>query len=98
MPDPTKGHSPLVSVVIPTYNYGRFLTEAVQSVLGQSFQDLECIIVDDGSSDHTDQVLASFSDRRLVISRTPRLGVSGARNRGLDLCRGELIAFLDADD
>ena len=89
---------PHVSVIIPTYNYGRFLGEAVKSVLGQTFQDLECIIVDDGSSDETDQVLSSFSDQRLVITSTPRLGVSAARNRGLDLSRGSLIAFLDADD
>jgi glycosyltransferase involved in cell wall biosynthesis len=94
----TKGLSPHVSVIIPTYNHGRFLAESVNSVLGQTFQDLECIIVDDGSSDETDQVLAAFSDQRLVYASTPRLGVSGARNRGLDLSRGSLIAFLDADD
>ena len=90
--------TPLVSVIIPTYNYGRFLGEAVNSVLCQTFRDLECIIVDDGSSDDTDQVLASFTDRRMVVTGTPRLGVSGARNRGLELSRGDLIAFLDADD
>jgi glycosyltransferase involved in cell wall biosynthesis len=89
---------PLVSVIIPAYNYGRFLGEALNSVLGQTFRDLECIIVDDGSSDETGQVLASFNDPRMVISSTPRLGVSAARNRGLDLSRGSLIAFLDADD
>jgi len=89
---------PLVSVIIPTYNYGRFLGEAVNSVLGQTFRDLECIIVDDGSSDETDRVLSSFSDQRLVMTQTPRLGVSAARNRGLDLSRGSLIAYLDADD
>jgi glycosyltransferase involved in cell wall biosynthesis len=92
------GRFPLVSVIIPTYNYGRFLGEAVNSVLGQTFHDLECIIVDDGSSDETGKVLSSFSDPRLIITNTPRLGVSAARNRGLDLCRGSLIAFLDADD
>jgi glycosyltransferase involved in cell wall biosynthesis len=94
----TKEITPLVSVIIPTYNYGRFLGEAVNSVLGQTFRDLECIIVDDGSTDETDQVLASFNDPRMVFSGTPRLGVSAARNRGLDLSRGSLIAFLDADD
>jgi len=89
---------PLVSVILPTYNYGRFLGEAVDSVLCQTFRDLECIVVDDGSSDETGQVLASFSDPRMVVAGTPRLGVSGARNRGLGLSRGDLIAFLDADD
>ena len=90
--------TPIVSVIIPTYNYGRFLEEAIRSVLGQNFHDLECIIVDDGSTDETDQVLASFSDQRIVVVRTPRLGVSAARNRGLDESRGSLLAFLDADD
>jgi len=89
---------PLVSVIIPTYNYGRFLGEAVSSVLCQTFRDLECIVVDDGSTDETGQVLASISDPRMVFTGTPRLGVSGARNRGLELSRGDLIAFLDADD
>jgi glycosyltransferase involved in cell wall biosynthesis len=89
---------PRVSVVIPTYNYGRYLGEAVSSVLGQTFPDFECIVVDDGSNDETGRVLASFTDPRMVIDRTPRLGVSGARNRGVDLSRGDLIAFLDADD
>lgn len=90
--------TPLVSVIIPAYNYGRFLGEAVNSVLGQTFRDLECIIVDDGSSDETSQVLASFTDPKMVFSSTPHLGVSAARNRGLELSRGSLIAFLDADD
>jgi hypothetical protein len=90
--------TPLVSVIIPAYNYGRFLGEAVSSVLCQTFRDLECIVVDDGSTDDTGQVLASFTDPRMVFAATPRLGVSGARNRGLELSRGRFIAFLDADD
>lgn len=90
--------NPIVSVIIPTHNYGRFLGEAVDSVLCQTFHDLECIIVDDGSTDETDQVLASFSDQRIITTRTSRLGVSAARNRGLDMSRGSLLAFLDADD
>jgi glycosyltransferase involved in cell wall biosynthesis len=90
--------TPTVSVIIPTYNYGRFLGEAVDSVLSQTYHDLECIIVDDGSTDETDQVLASFSDKRIVAIRTSRLGVSAARNRGLDVSRGSFLAFLDADD
>lgn len=89
---------PRVSVIIPAYNYGRFLGEAVDSVLKQTFGDLECIVVDDGSADETASVLASFTDPRMVFATTPRLGVSGARNRGLELSRGDLIAFLDADD
>jgi len=89
---------PFVSVIIPTYNYGRFLGEAIGSVLGQTFDNLECIVIDDGSSDETEHVLASFSDQRIVSTRTPRLGVSAARNHGLEMSRGTLIAFLDADD
>ena len=70
----------------------------MESVLGQTFGDLECIVVDDGSTDDTARLIASFSDPRVVSASTPHIGVSGARNRGLDMSRGDLIAFLDADD
>ncbi len=89
---------PLVSVIIPTYNYGHFLREAVDSVLNQTLRDLECIIVDDGSTDDTCRILASITDRRVVKTGTSRGGVSAARNHGLELCRGDFVAFLDADD
>jgi len=90
--------SVLVSVVIPSYNYGRFLAEAIASVQGQTVEDLEIIVVDDGSTDETPDVLARISEPRLRAIRIANSGISGARNAGLELARGEFLAFLDADD
>jgi len=88
---------PTVSVVIPTYNYGRFLAEAIESSLGQTEKPLEVIVVDDGSTDNTDEVARSFGDHVRYI-RQENLGVCAARNRGVAESRGELVAFSDADD
>ena len=91
--------SPQVSVVIPTYNRASVLGRAITSVLNQTFHDLECIIVDDGSTDQTTQVVAGFEDPRLRLLRLPvNRGVGHARNVGIQSARGELIAFLDSDD
>jgi glycosyltransferase involved in cell wall biosynthesis len=87
-----------VSVIIPCYNYGRYLPEAVASVAAQTLGDLEIIIVDDGSTDETAEVIAGLVDPRVRIRRTSNRGISAARNAGLDMARGEFIAFLDADD
>lgn len=87
-----------VSVIIPTFNYGRFLTESICSVQDQGIEDIEIIVVDDGSTDETSAILASIDDCRLQVHQTNRAGVSGARNRGLDVATGDFIAFLDADD
>ncbi len=89
---------PKVSVFIPTYNYGHFLGEAMQSVLDQTFQDWELIIVDDGSTDNTAEVVASFKDPRIRYVYQQNRGNPAARNTALKLARGEYIACLDADD
>jgi glycosyltransferase involved in cell wall biosynthesis len=86
------------SVIIPTYNYGRFLREALDSVLAQTVGDFEVIVVDDGSTDNTPDILASMSDPRLRSVRIPNSGIAGARNQGLREASGEFIAFLDSDD
>lgn len=88
----------LVSVIIPTYNYGRFIAEAINSLQNQTYQDLEMIVVNDGSEDNTKDVLASIQDSRLRVFNKSNEGVSVARNKGIELSRGELLAFLDADD
>lgn len=90
--------SPRVSVIIPCFNHGRFLRHAAESVLTQTMADLELIIVDDGSTDETPTVLAGLDDRRVRPITTPNRGVSAARNAGLEMVRGEFMAFLDADD
>jgi glycosyltransferase involved in cell wall biosynthesis len=88
----------LVSIVIPTFNYGRFLREAVDSVLAQGVTDLEIIIVDDGSTDDTPAVVTGIRDPRVRAVRTPNGGIASARNTGLALAQGTWLAFLDADD
>ena len=87
----------MVSVVIPTYNRGWILKEAIDSVLSQNFDDFELIIIDDGSTDNTRDLLACYKDRLFVIHQ-PNKGVSAARNRGISAASGRYIAFLDSDD
>lgn len=87
---------PKVSVIIPVYNRAWCVAEAVGSVLDQDFSDFELIVVDDGSTDDTPRVLATFPQIKMI--RTENRGVSAARNLGVAHARGRLIAFLDSDD
>lgn len=86
-----------VSVIIPTYNYGRFIADAVRSVLLQTSDPFEIIVVDDGSTDDTENIVRGFGDRVRYI-RQENAGVCSARNRGVAESSGDFIAFLDADD
>jgi len=86
-----------VSVVIPAYNSAEYLADAVESVLAQTHPQVELIVVDDGSTDGTAEVMADYADRCTYV-RQPNAGSAAARNHGIQLARGELIAFLDADD
>src|SRR5262245_61752725 len=88
---------PAVSVAIPAYNAARYLAEAIDSVLAQTFTDLEIVVVDDGSTDDTPEVLQQYKPPVRWI-RQLNLGLSGARNRGVLESRAPLVAFLDADD
>ncbi len=87
-----------VSVIIPTYNRVALVQEAVASVLAQTWQDFEVLVVDDGSTDHTVAALAPFAGQVRVVRRPSRGGVSAARNRGIAAARGQWLAFLDSDD
>jgi glycosyltransferase involved in cell wall biosynthesis len=92
-----RSKKPEVSVIIPTYNRAWVLKEAIDSVLAQDFEDFELIVVDDGSTDNTLQILDAYH-RDLMVIRQPNKGVSAARNRGIAAAGGGLIAFLDSDD
>ena len=87
-----------ISVVIPVYNGERTIREAISSVLRQTFQDFELIVIDDGSQDSTVDILASIHDSRLRYFSYPNAGPSASRNRGFVQACGEYISFLDADD
>ena len=90
--------TPRVSVVMPVRNGGAYLLPAIESVLGQTYRDFELIVVDDGSTDATAELLAAVTDPRIRIFRGSRRGVVAARNEALGHARGELIACMDADD
>ena len=90
--------SPLISVIIPVYNYDRYLAEAVESVLSQTYQHLEVIVVDDGSTDRSGEVAKSFAGRGVRYCQQVHSGIGPTRNKGVELAQGVFIAFLDADD
>lgn len=89
---------PLISVIIPTYNAEKTIQETVNSVLHQTLDDLELIIINDGSQDRTLEVLSAIDDPRLKVFSYPNGGVAVSRNRGLAKATGQYISFLDADD
>jgi len=92
---------PIVSVVMPAYNARRFIGEAVQSVLDQTYGAWQLIVVDDASTDNTAEIVESYrrDDERILYVRNPgNMGVVHSRNRALDLASGKYVAFLDADD
>jgi len=88
---------PTVSAVIPVHNGQAYVAEAIESVLAQSHAAIECLVIDDGSTDGTGDAVAGFGDAVTYV-RQAQSGVSSARNRGTELAQGELVAFLDHDD
>lgn len=97
---PHAGPAPAVSVLMPVYNGERFLAEAVESILGQTFADFEFVIVDDGSTDASPAILADYASRdpRIRVVAQANAGIVAALNRGLNECRSPLVARMDADD
>jgi len=90
---------PQVSVVIPVWNGERYLKEAIESILNQDFPDFELIIIDDGSTDDSGRIAVTFAhDKRVIVLTQENAGVVVARNNGLQIAKGEFVAFLDADD
>ena len=92
------GASPTVSVVIPTYNRDEVLGHSIDSVLAQTYEDFELIVVDDGSTDDTQAVCKAYEDDRLTYLRQANEGAAVARNTGIERARGEFVAFQDSDD
>ena len=87
-----------MSVIIPCYNSANYISMAIQSVLQQSYSDLEILVVDDGSTDTTGEIVGGYADSRIRYVFQKNAGVSAARNKGIREASGEFIAFLDADD
>jgi glycosyltransferase involved in cell wall biosynthesis len=89
---------PTISVIIPTYNAERTVLKTVESVQKQTFSDIEIIIINDGSTDRTLELVQSIKDQRLKIFSYENGGLPVARNRGISQATGEFISFVDADD
>jgi len=90
----------LISVLLNNYNYAKFLSKAIESVLNQSYTNFELIIVDDGSTDSSKEIIKSYAkkDKRIKYLFKENAGQASALNEGIKLCRGEIISFLDSDD
>jgi glycosyltransferase involved in cell wall biosynthesis len=89
---------PLISVIIPLYNKEQFIEATLLSVLNQTFSDYEIIIINDGSTDKSVEVVNSFDDNRIILYTTKNKGVSHARNFAISKANSDLIALLDGDD
>jgi hypothetical protein len=95
---PGPGLSGLVSVIIPCYNRAYIVRQTIDSVLAQTYANFEAVVIDDGSTDNTREVVTGYTDRRIRFFHKTNGGLSSARNAGLDVARGEFVAFLDSDD
>ncbi len=93
-------NDPVISVIVPVYNVEEYLSECVESILAQSFEQFELILVDDGSSDNGGKICDDYKekDSRIRVVHKKNGGLSDARNKGIDLARGEFITFIDSDD
>jgi glycosyltransferase involved in cell wall biosynthesis len=90
---------PVISVIMPVYNSERFLKEAIESILNQSFEDFEFIIINDGSTDSSEAIILKFNDPRIIyFKNNTNIGVIKTRNIGIDHARGKYIAKMDSDD
>lgn len=90
--------NPLVSVIIPVYNCEKYIERCVNSLLEQTYKNIEIIVVDDGSTDHSGAICQKYSNNNFIYVRQDNQGPSAARNRGLSLMSGEFVTFVDADD
>ena len=94
----TESKDILFSIIIPTYNRANLIGKAIDSVLAQTYHNWELIIIDDGSTDNTRDVVRSYNDNRIKYFYQENRGRSAARNYGIDISKGDYISFLDDDD
>lgn len=93
--------SPKISVVVPVYNTERYLPTCIESILNQNYRNFELILIDDGSTDKSADIIHDFKSRgggEIIVFHQPNKGVSAARNKGIEIARGELVCFCDSDD
>lgn len=92
--------APIFSIIVPCYNQGQYLASSIGSVCSQGFESWELIVINDGSSDNTAEIITKFSanDNRIKGINQENKGLSGARNSGLEFANGEYLLFLDSDD
>jgi len=89
---------PAISVLMSAYNAEKYISESIESILNQTFNDFEFIIINDGSTDNTEKIIKSYNDKRIKYISQENIGVSKSLNRGLKIATGKYIAKLDADD
>ncbi|HJA50079.1 MAG TPA: glycosyltransferase, partial [Candidatus Fusicatenibacter intestinipullorum] len=89
-----------ISVIIPVYNVEKYLKRCLDSVINQTYKNLEIILIDDGSTDNSGKICDEYAqkDERIIVIHKENGGVSSARNKGLDICIGDYISFIDSDD
>jgi len=91
-------NNPLVSVLMPAYNAEEYIGIAINGILNQTFTDFELVIINDGSTDNTEKIIKSFTDKRIVYQKQENQGVARTLNNGLKICKGKYIRRHDADD
>src|SRR3954453_10350328 len=91
-------NQPLVTVLMPAYNAGPYIREAIDSILQQTFTDFELLIINDGSTDDSINIIKSFKDTRITLIDRQNIGLIESLNEGLNIAKGEIIARMDADD
>ena len=92
-------NTPLVSIIMPSYNHAKYIAETIESIRQQTYSSWELIIVDDGSDDNTEEIIHTINDQRINFYKEGRINVAGIiKNIGLSKSKGEFIAFIDSDD
>ena len=92
------GNDIKISIIVPVYNCAKYIKKCLDSLINQTFKNIEIILVNDGSTDNSEEIIQSYDDNRIVYIKQKNQGPSAARNLGIDLAKGEYIGFVDSDD